>query len=84
VARRLALEEYQVLHFASRPPACEKATEHGAYTYGYDAIDRLRQAEYPTFSPKAWTYGPLGNRLTDARTGESQWTLKLPLYRDSS
>ena len=60
--------------FASRPPAREKTTEHGAYTYGYDDVDRLTQAEYPTFSPEAWTYDPLGNRLTDVETGESEWT----------
>jgi RHS repeat-associated protein len=63
-----------VLHFASRLPAREKAAEHGFYSYGYDAVDRLIEADYPTFSPEAWTYDPLGNRLTDARTGESQWT----------
>lgn len=51
----------------------QKATEHGLYQYGYDAIDRLTEAEYPTFSAEAWTYDPLGNRITDARTGELEW-----------
>ena len=51
----------------------EKATEHGLYQYGYDNIDRLIEAEYPTFSAEEWTYDPLGNRITDARTGEEPW-----------
>ena len=51
----------------------EKATEHGIYHYGYDDIDRLTEAEYPTFSAEEWTYDPLGNRITDAKTGEEPW-----------
>ncbi|QOC21583.1 RHS domain-containing protein [Wenzhouxiangella sp. AB-CW3] len=51
----------------------EKATEHGPYQYGYDPIDRLIEAEYPTFSAEEWTYDPLGNRITDASTGEQEW-----------
>ncbi|QOC21580.1 RHS repeat protein [Wenzhouxiangella sp. AB-CW3] len=51
----------------------EKATEHGPYRYDYDDIDRLVEAEYPTFDPEQWTYDPLGNRITDARTGEQEW-----------
>ena len=51
----------------------EKATEHGHYQYGYDDIDRLVEAEYPTFDPEQWTYDPLGNRITDAGTGEQEW-----------
>ncbi len=51
----------------------EKATEHGIYQYGYDPIDRLTEAEYPTFSAEEWTYDPLGNRITDASTGEQEW-----------
>ena len=51
----------------------EKATEHGTYSYGYDEVDRLTEAEYPTFSAEQWTYDPLGNRLTDTRTGSEQW-----------
>jgi len=51
----------------------EKTTEHGAYSYGYDDVDRGTCADYPTFSAEEWTYDPLGNRLTDARTGDEQW-----------
>lgn len=51
----------------------EKATEHGPYRYDYDDIDRLVEAEYPTFSAEEWTYDPLGNRITDGRTGEDPW-----------
>jgi YD repeat-containing protein len=51
----------------------EKTTEHGPYQYAYDDIDRLISAEYPTFSAEEWTYDPLGNRITDARTGETEW-----------
>ena len=51
----------------------EKNTEHGPYLYAYDDIDRLVEAEYPTFSTEHWTYDPLGNRMTDARTGGAEW-----------
>ena len=51
----------------------EKTTEHGSYLYAYDEIDRLTEAQYPTFSTEQWTYDPLGNRLTDAQTGDTQW-----------
>jgi YD repeat-containing protein len=51
----------------------QKATEHGLYQYGYDDIDRLVEAEYPTFSAEEWTYDPLGNRITDASMGA--WVL---------
>lgn len=50
-----------------------KITEHGPYLYGYDEIDRLTEAQYPTFSAEAWNYDPLGNRLTDIRTGDEEW-----------
>ncbi|RFF31214.1 RHS repeat domain-containing protein [Wenzhouxiangella sediminis] len=51
----------------------KKDTEHGTYAYGYDNADRLTEASYPTFSAEEWTYDPLGNRLTDLRTGDEQW-----------
>jgi RHS repeat-associated protein len=51
----------------------EKATEHGTYTYGYDDSDRLIAADYPTLSSEEWTYDPIGNRLTDTATGETEW-----------
>jgi RHS repeat-associated protein len=51
----------------------EKDTEHGTYVYGYDDVDRLTDASYPTFSSEEWTYDPLGNRLTDVRTGDQEW-----------
>lgn len=47
----------------------EKATEHGTYTYGYDALDRLTSAQNPEPVPdEAYTYDGAGNRLTSAET----------------
>ena len=51
----------------------EKVTEHGDYQYAYDDIDRLTEADYPRFSAEEWTYDPLGNRMTDTKTGEAEW-----------
>jgi YD repeat-containing protein len=50
-----------------------KDTEHGAYTYQYDELYRLTQATNPTISDEAYTYDPLGNRLTSAAVTGS-WT----------
>jgi RHS repeat-associated protein len=45
-----------------------KQTEHGAYIYGYDDLDRLTRADNPSLPDEAYTYDPVGNRLTDAKT----------------
>ena len=50
-----------------------KATEHGDYTYGYDDLYRLLDADNPTVSDEAFTYDPVGNRLTSAAT-TGEWT----------
>ena len=44
----------------------EKATEHGAYDYGYDDLYRLVSADNPTQDDEAYTYDGVGNRLTSA------------------
>ena len=54
----------------------QKATEHGVYSYGYDALDRLTSAVNPTLEDEAYTYDPLGNRLTSAATN-STWQYNL-------
>ena len=39
----------------------------GLHTYGYDALNRLRSADHPATGPwpdEAFTYDPVGNRLT--------------------
>ena len=51
-----------------------KTTEHGAYTYGYDDLHRLRAATNPTLPNEVYTYDPAGNRKTDDLvTGEWQY-----------
>ncbi|VAW42366.1 hypothetical protein MNBD_GAMMA01-1126 [hydrothermal vent metagenome] len=50
-----------------------KNTEHGNYTYGYDDVDRLTSADYPTLTDEIFTYDALGNRKTDSNTGITQW-----------
>ncbi|VAW32818.1 hypothetical protein MNBD_GAMMA01-276 [hydrothermal vent metagenome] len=50
-----------------------KNTEHGNYTYGYDNLDRLTTADYPTLTDETFTYDALGNRKTDSNTGITQW-----------
>jgi large repetitive protein len=47
-----------------------KNTEHGNYQYGYDAVNRLETAHSPT-EDEAYTYDPLGNRLTS--TAHTNW-----------
>ena len=54
----------------------QKATEHGVYSYGYDALDRLTSAVNPTLEDEVYTYDPLGNRLTSAATN-STWQYNL-------
>ena len=50
-----------------------KQTEHGAYRYAYDDLYRLTQAENPTLPDEAFTYDPVGNRLT-AKNVEGMWS----------
>ena len=41
-----------------------KNTEHGNYTYEYDDLYRLASADNPIQEDEAYTYDPVGNRLT--------------------
>ena len=50
-----------------------KQTEHGAYRYAYDELYRLTQAENPTLPDEAFTYDPVGNRLT-SKNVEGMWS----------
>ncbi|VAW37970.1 hypothetical protein MNBD_GAMMA01-488, partial [hydrothermal vent metagenome] len=50
-----------------------KNTEHGDYSYGYDDLDRLTNADYPNLTDETFTYDALGNRKTDSSTGITQW-----------
>ncbi|MBW2066284.1 MAG: hypothetical protein JRJ03_15340 [Deltaproteobacteria bacterium] len=43
-----------------------KQTEHGNYQYGYDNLYRLTSADNPAQDDEAFTYDPVGNRLTAA------------------
>jgi large repetitive protein len=48
-----------------------KSTEHGDYSYQYDALERLTQATNPARAGEDYTYDALGNRITAAGvTGE--------------
>ena len=46
----------------------DKNTEHGEYSYEYDELSRLTAAINPTLDDEAYTYDPMGNRLTSAST----------------
>lgn len=46
----------------------EKATERGNHIYGYDELYRLTAVDNPALDDEAFTYDPVGNRLTDAAT----------------
>lgn len=49
-----------------------KTTEHGNYSYIYDDLHRLTQAQNPgPFSTETYTYDTVGNRLTDAKTTQT-------------
>jgi len=53
-----------------------KATEHGAYGYGYDNLYRLTAADNPDstgIADEAFSYDGVGNRLTSADT-TGQWS----------
>ena len=41
-----------------------KATEHGAYGYGYDPASRLTSANNPALPDEVYTYDHIGNRQT--------------------
>jgi len=49
-----------------------KNTEHGAYTYDYDSLNRLTEALNPQGPDEAYTYDALGNRLSSAN--HTDWT----------
>ncbi|MFH1148746.1 MAG: RHS repeat-associated core domain-containing protein, partial [Pseudomonadota bacterium] len=46
----------------------EKQTERGNHVYGYDELYRLTTVDNPVLNNEAFTYDPVGNRLTDAAT----------------
>ncbi|MEA3476644.1 MAG: RHS repeat-associated core domain-containing protein, partial [Bacteroidota bacterium] len=45
-----------------------KETEHGDYQYNYDDLYRLTTTDNPDFDDEAFTYDPVGNRLTSSDT----------------
>ncbi len=44
-----------------------KQTEHGLYSYGYDGLDRLIQADNPALPDEVYAYDAVDNRLSDSR-----------------
>jgi RHS repeat-associated protein len=50
-----------------------KVTEHVDYAYGYDDLYRLTGADNPIQDDEAYTYDPVGNRLTSADS-TGTWT----------
>ena len=50
-----------------------KQTEHGDYHFGYDSLDQLIEAKNPTLPNEAFTYDPVGNRLT-SKGIEGAWS----------
>nr|WP_269465326.1 RHS repeat domain-containing protein [Desulfomicrobium orale] len=44
----------------------KKDTEHGAYAYSYDKLDRLIRSDNPVLTDEAFTYDQVGNRLSSA------------------
>ena len=62
-----------------------KATEHGDYGYGYDALYRLTEVSNPSGLPnEAFTYDKLGNRLTDTNRGGGLFGSPLPWEYDAN
>jgi RHS repeat-associated protein len=53
-----------------------KTTEHGDYQYNYDDLYRLTTVDNPVQDDEAFTYDPVGNRLTAANT-TGDWTYNL-------
>jgi YD repeat-containing protein len=62
--------EYQ---YSGAGNIASKNTEHGSYTYQYDALYRLSKADNPNLPDEAYTYDALGNRLTAAGI-PGQWS----------
>ena len=65
----------------------DKVTEHGTYTYEYDKLNRLTEAENPTLNDESYTYDAIGNRLTSAAvTGNWNYNLNNELlgFADTS
>ena len=62
----------------------QKITKQGAYTYGYDVLDRLTSAKNPTMADETYTYDVTGNRLTAANTtGNWQYNNNNQLLNDT-
>jgi len=49
-----------------------QGTEHGDYTYGYDNLYRLTEADYPAANDETFEYDGVGNRT--GHNGDSSWT----------
>ncbi|WP_193222194.1 RHS repeat-associated core domain-containing protein [Alkalilimnicola sp. S0819] len=49
----------------------QKTTSQGTHHYDYDRLDRLTQADNPTLADEAYTYDPVGNRLSSLDTTEA-------------
>ena len=60
-----------------------RATEHGEYVYGYDDLYRLINADNPMLSDEAFTYDPVGNRITSADT-TTDWTTPITSFRPTT
>ncbi|PIV29754.1 MAG: hypothetical protein COS35_10455 [Zetaproteobacteria bacterium CG02_land_8_20_14_3_00_50_9] len=51
-----------------------KSTEHGQYLYGYDTLDRLVSANYPTQANEAFAYDKVGNRIVHNNDVQNPWS----------
>ena len=51
-----------------------KNTEHGAYNYGYDNLDRLTSANYPTQADESFDYDAVGNRTVHNGDVANPWS----------
>jgi len=51
-----------------------KDTEHGVYNYGYDGLDRLTSAQYPTYN-EVFNYDKVGNRT--ALNNSTPWAYNI-------
>lgn len=49
-----------------------QSTQHGDYTYGYDNLYRLTQADYPAANDETFEYDGVGNRT--GYNGDRSWT----------
>jgi len=50
-----------------------KNTEHGQHLYGYDTLDRLVSANYPTQSNETFAYDKVGNRIVHNNDVQNPW-----------